>query len=51
VGVRLWLIQLIQEVVRHYGLTEGDRLIVVLRVYQSLLYSVLHGLFEAYLAN
>ena len=49
--MRLRLIQLIQEVVRHYGLAEGHRLIVVLSVDQSLLYSDLHCLFEAYLAN
>ena len=49
--VRLRLIQLVQEVVCHYGLPKGDRLIVVLGVNQSLLYCVLHCLFEAYLAN
>ena len=49
--MRLRLIQLVQEVVRDYGLPEGDRLIVVLGIYQRLLYCVLHCLFEAYLAN
>ena len=51
VGVRLRLIQLVQEVVCHYGLPKGDRLIMVLGVNQRLLYCVLHCLFEAYLAN